>query len=151
MSPIIVGDGQAAPDASTVDGAILARLGNVPYLNVYDGYVFDSDGSANTISAPLPYVVYYTTPGFPTNPRLGGSVGQRAREVQVSFVGSTREQAMWAAAKAEGALDQARVTVNGRSLLIRRTDDNPFVRRDDMWTRPDGGPLFFGALRFVVA
>lgn len=134
---------------SQVDAAVLALL-RATILNVHDGHVTDSDESTKTISALLPYVVYYSTPGFPINARLGGTRG-RAQEFQVSYVGKTREQAVWAGEKAEAALDRKRVTVGGLSRIVRRTDDNLYVRRDDTWTRTDGGPLFFGALRFVVA
>lgn len=134
--------------SAEVDTAVLALLrGTV--LNVHDGYVTDSDEDAKTISAPLPYVVFYPTPGRPVNPRIGGTRG-RGHEFQVSYVGGTREQAVWAQGKAEAALDGVSITVGGRPRQIRRTADNPYLGRDDTWTRPGGGPLFYGALRFYV-
>lgn len=131
-----------------VDDAVLALL-EATGLNVHDGWVKDSDGIKKTISAPLPYVVFYTTPGYPVNPRTGGRAG-REHEFQVSCVGITREQAVWAQEQVEAALDGVGIVVAGQSRQITRTDDNQTVGRDDTWTRPDGGPLFFGPLRFTV-
>lgn len=135
--------------SSAVDTAVLALLRAVPNLNVWDGDVGDADEQEKTISAPLPYVVLYSTPGRPTNGRLGARRG-RAAEFQVTFVGKTREQAKWAAEKVDAALDNAHITIAGRGRQIRRSDDISYVRRDDVWTRPDGGPLFTGPLRYVV-
>jgi hypothetical protein len=134
--------------SSEVDAAVLALLRST-VLHVYDGYVTDSDDSAKTISAPLPYVVFYPTPGRPVNSRASGTSG-REYEFQVSYVGMTREQAVWAQERAEAALDGVSITVAGKPRQITRTPDNQFVGRDDTWTRPDGGPLFYGALRFTV-
>ena len=134
--------------SSEADDAILALL-EAGSVKTYDSYVTDSDNVAKTISAPLPYLVYYTSPGYPINPRMAPTK-RRAQEFQITYVGKTREQAVWAADKAEAALAGARITIGGRSRLIRRTDDYQFVRRDDTWNRPDGGPLFTGVLRFVV-
>ena len=35
--------------------------------------------------------------------------------------------------------------------LIRRTEDNAFLRRDDTWTRPGGAPLFTDSRRYHIA
>lgn len=134
--------------SSEVDAGVLALLKGSG-MNYYDGWVTDSDESAKTISAPLPYAVYYSTPGRPVNGRPGGRSG-REYEFQVSYVGMTREQAVWAQEKIEATLDGVSITVAGRSRTIARTPDNQFIGRDDTWTRPDGRPLFYGALRFTV-
>lgn len=135
--------------AREADAAALALL-QTTGVTVHDGYVNDSDESTKTVSAPTPYHVYYGTPGYPINPRLGGTSG-RAQEFQVTSVGTTREQAAWAGDKAEGVLDGKRVTVGGQERRITRTDDNAFTRRDDTWSRPDGGPLFMDVRRYVLA
>lgn len=135
--------------SATADTAILALL-DATVLNVWDGYVKDSDEDAKVVSAALPYVVFYSTPGYDINPRLSGAVLIRAVDFQINFVGSTREQAKWASEKARDALNRKRVTLAGKSRLIRRTDDNLFIQRDDTWTRPGGAPLFFGVDRYVV-
>lgn len=145
--------------SSEVDDAVLALLkadaaalkADDPkvILGVYDAYVTDSDDKAKTISAPLPYLVFYPTPGRPVNVRASG-VSSREYEFQVSYVGKSREQAVWAQEEAERALDGVSITVAGKPRQITRTDDNQYVGRDDTWTRPDGGPLFYGALRFTV-
>lgn len=141
--------------SSEVDAAVLALLRSVAadlkaadstaYLGVFDGWVTDSDGVAKTISAPLPYAVYYGSTTAPINPRIGGSGDNRSNDVRISCVGRTREQADWAADKVEKTLHEARV---GRRQM--RLDERTRPSRDDSWTRPDGGPLFYGALRFTV-
>lgn len=130
----------------TASDDILAILDAVPNLNVYDGYV-DADETEKVISVPLPYVVYYSSPGYDDDERFTGNVYRRVHEFQLTGVGSTREQAQW-------ALDKARAVLNRKKLdgsQIRRSDDNQFVRRDDDYTRPGGGPLFFGVDRYGVA
>lgn len=133
----------------SVDSEVLAILRDsleAPGLvDVHDGYVKDSDGNAKTISAPLPYALYFGKSANPINPRVGGSGSNRANDVRVTCVGSTREQADWAADKAEAALHEALVI--GRQM---RLDERTRPTRDDTWTRPDGGPLFSVALIFGV-
>lgn len=132
----------------TVLAAIEAAAAGL--FDVFDGYVKDSDENRHTISAPLPYVVYFGTPGYPINRRLGGRSG-RAVEFQVTAVGRTAEQARWAGQKVEDHLDGLAVTVDGRRCRIRRDElDNAFTSRDDTWTRPDGGPLFNDFRRYVI-
>ena len=130
----------------STDSDLLALLEAVPNLNVHDGYV-DADETEKVISVPLPYVVFYSTPGYDNNERQCGGVGGRVVEFQITGVGGTREQAKW-------ALDQARTALSRKRLngsLIRRFDDNQFVRRDDDYTRPSGDPLFYGVDRYGVA
>jgi hypothetical protein len=137
--------------SSEVDTAVLQILNDSP-LNVWDGDVGDSDPTDMIITAELPYVVFYSTPGYPNEAsrRVGGVVRGRAVEFQINGAGETREQAKWALERAEELLDGAVIDVGGRKRRIRRTDDNLFVRKDPTWTRPGGEPLFFGVSRFVT-
>lgn len=134
---------------SAADDAVLTIL-RANLARVHDGHVTDSDDDEKTISAPLPYVVYFTTPGYPIGGRLGTVPRGRVQEFQVTGVGSTREQAMWAGDRAEAALDGTLVTVDGRNRRVRRDTDNPIVWRDPTWTRPDGGPLFNDVRRYTI-
>lgn len=129
---------------SAVDDEVLTLL-RAALTNVHDGHVKDSDGDAKTISAPLPYAIYYGKTATPIHPRVGGSGANRGNDVRVTCVGSTREQADWAADKVEAALHEAVVT--GRQM---RLDERVRPVRDDTWTRPDGGPLFSVALVLSV-
>lgn len=134
------------------DNVVLTLLRALsPGLNVHDGHVTDSDGVAKTISAPLPYVVFYgasddDSPGD----SLAGTSGARLTGFQLTFVGETREQAMLAGERALAALNRKMVTFAAGARFVRRTDDSLAVRRDDTWTRPGGQPLFFGADRYTV-
>lgn len=121
-------------------------------LGVHDSHVADSDDSEKTISAPLPYLVFFTTPGYPINPRMSGRRG-RAVEFTINAVGISRSQAKWAGDRAEAVLDRKRlVLIEGRpGRLLRRTDDNAYLRRDDTWTRPGGKPLFTDTRRYHIA
>lgn len=138
--------------SNAADAAVLALLRAVAGLNVHDGYVTDSDENEHTISAPLPYVVLYSMSPVPEGESrsLVGSAGADELEWQISGVGSTREQAKWALAKARAALADKRLTALPQKPVVRQTDDRFMVRRDDTWTRPGGGPLFFGADRYAA-
>lgn len=129
---------------SDIDAALLALLRGA-LANVHDGQVTDSDNDAKTISAPLPYALYFGLSSFPVNARLGGS-RDKGYDVAVNCVGMTREQADWAADKVEAALSNARIS---RSRLVT-LDERVRPRRDDTWSRPDGGSLFSASLRFTV-
>ena len=128
----------------TTDADILTLLAGAD-LNVHDGYI-NADETTKVISVSLPYVVFYSTPGYDNDLRFFGA-GGRVVEFQVTGVGATREQAKWALDKARDALNRQRL--NGS--VIRRSDDNAMVRRDDDYTRPGGGPLFYGVDRYGVA
>lgn len=118
---------------------------------LFDGHVVDSDGELKTISAPLPYLVFYSTPGLPVRPRAGRTSTMRMVEFQITAVGIDRWQAKQAAARAEGLLDGMTIDPTGdRPRKVRRTGDNLYVARDDTWMRPDGGPLFFCPTRYVA-
>lgn len=134
------------------DAAILDALAAVPNLRVFDGYVTDSDEAEKTISAPLPYVVYYTLTDENVGDTLGAvTVGARLHGFQINYVGATAEQARAVRDRVRGALDRAWVTMPAGDRLVRRDDDDSqAIRRDDAWTRPDGGPLFYGVDRYRV-
>lgn len=113
---------------------------------VYDGYV-DVDETAKVINVPLPYLVFYSTPGYDNDERFCGDVGGRVVEFTITGVGQDRNQAKW-------VLDQARTMLNRKRLngnLIKRSGDNQAVRREDTFTRPDGEPLFYGIDQYGVA
>lgn len=128
--------------------AILALLEVVAGLDVHDSDVQDADDNEKTISAPTPYAVFYTAPDYPEGRSLAGPAGVGIQDFQVNFVGETREQAEWACEKSRAALDDKRLPDGG---VIRRGTANLTIRRDDVWTRPDGGPLFYGVDRYSVA
>lgn len=130
---------------NATDTSILGLLTDAG-LNVHDGFI-KVDETEKVISAALPYVVFYSSPGYDNDKRLGDGIGGRVVEFQVTGVGATREQAKWALDKARDALNKKRL--NGSA--IRRYDDNQYVRRDDDYTRPGGGPLFYGVDRYGVA
>ena len=113
---------------------------------VYDGYV-DADETAKVIAVPLPYVVFYSTPGYDNDARQSGQVAGRVVEFQITGIGGTREQAKWVLDKARTALSRKRLNGN----LIKRDDANLPVRRDDDYTQPGGAPLFYGVDRYSVA
>jgi len=134
----------------TTDDALLALLrGALPATDVHDGYV-DADEAAKVIAVHLPYVVFYAGLGDDIDERLGGRNGGTVTDFQTTYVGSTREQARWAREKARTALSRKRVTVDGReSGLIKRVASS-VIRRDDDFTRPGGGPLFYGVDQYEV-
>ena len=116
---------------------------------LYDGHVIDSDAADMTISAPLPYLVFFTSPGLPVRPRAGRGSTMRTVEFQITGVGDARWQASWAGDLAERLLDARVVTPAGdRPRRITRTRDNTYMGRDDTWTRPGGEPLFIDVRRY---
>jgi hypothetical protein len=119
---------------------------------LYDGRVEDADEKNKTISAPLPYLVFHATPGRPVRPRLGRGSTMREGEFQITAVGSDRLQAKWASELAEGLLDETVIVTapGARPRRIRRTDEDPYVTKDEAWTRPDGRPLFLVATRYAA-
>lgn len=128
------------------DDALLALLRAVPNLNVHDGFV-PADETDKVISVPLPYVVFYSTTGYDNDARQCGDVAGRVVEFQLTGVGGDRQQAKAALEKARGALSRKRLD----GSLIRHSDDNQPVRRDDDYTRPGNKPLFYGVDRYAVA
>jgi hypothetical protein len=135
-------------DADTILDALRA----VASLDVYDGHVGDSDGERMTIAAPLPYVVFYSLTRMPLGVSLAGtSQDSRIRSFQITYVGETREQAELVSIDTRAVLAEHVLDFGDRHALVRLTDDSLDARRDDTWTRPDGGPLFAGADRYDVA
>lgn len=134
------------------DNTVLALLRALnPPLDVYDGHVTDSDGVTMTISAPLPYVVFWggyddDAPGD----SLAGTSGAHLTDFRITAVGDSREQAKLAAERAKAALNRVRVTFSAGSRFVRCTDNSGGVTRDDTWTRPGGAPLFSGIDQYEV-
>ena len=137
--------------SADVDTAVLAllraALTGYDTDRVHDGEVRGADWPERVISAPLPYVIFFTTPGYPTNPRMCGRRGL-AVEFTINSVGSTRAQAKFMGQRSQDAIDGKRI-LNARR--IARTETNVPVRRDDEWTRPDGGPLFIDTRTYSIA
>lgn len=133
------------------EAAILAVLEAVPNLRVFDGHVTDSDESAKTISAPLPYVVFHRLDDDETvGDDLAGGYGARIQDFQVTYVGLTPEQAAAVRDRQRSALNRQWITMPAGQRLVRRSDDSFPISRDDTWSRPDGAPLFYGADRYTV-
>jgi hypothetical protein len=128
------------------DAELLALLRAIPNLNVYDGSV-PVDETKKVISVPLPYIVFWSSPGYDNDERHDGRVAGRVVEFQLTGVGGTREQAKWVLEKARSNISRKRL---GKGL-IRRSDDNQTVRRDDDYNRPGNLPLFYGVERYAVA
>lgn len=136
---------------SADDAVVLAALDAVANLNIYDGYVTDSNPTDNVITAPLPYVVLYRF-GDDAEPgdSIAGTSGAHLSRFQVTAVGETAEQARWAAEKARTALDRKYLTFATGPRFVRHDGTSLAVVRDDTWTRPGGAPLFSGVDRYAV-
>lgn len=128
---------------------VIAILEAVPYLNVHDGHVTDSDGDTKTVSAPLPYVVLQGRVTEPVEPSLTGVSTTRIAGFDVRFTGRDRTQAEWAADKARTALRDARLTSVAGAPIVRWLETIE-PADDPTWNRPDGGPLFVGTERFQL-
>lgn len=113
---------------------------------VYWGYL-KPDEAAKVIDVPLPYIVYNSSPGYDNDERLCGGVGGRVLQFDLKGVGSSERQAKWVLDEARKVLDRKRLG----TALIKRSDDNDRVRREDEYTMPGGMPLFFGTDRYGVA
>ncbi|MDR6117271.1 hypothetical protein QE370_000455 [Aeromicrobium sp. SORGH_AS981] len=127
------------------DADVLALLRDVPHLNVHDGQV-DVDETNKVILVELPYVVFWSTSSRDRVVGFSGGARGRVEQFQLTGVGETREQA-------KAVLEKARAVLNRRRIaggLCKRDDDNPSVRRDDIYTRPGGGPVFYGADRYTL-
>lgn len=126
---------------------VLAPFGKPGGINaIYDGYVV-ADETAKVISVPLPYVVFYSPPGYDRDERQGGQVGGRVLRFTITGVGQDRTQAKFVLDKARAVLSRKFL---GSNLIIRDDDDQP-VRREDTYTRPGNLPLFYGIDRYSVA
>jgi hypothetical protein len=130
-----------------VDAAVLAKL-TATGLTVHDGRV-ETDDTGKVVLSPLPYVVFYSSLGRDGARRQGGNA-RRLVPFRLVFVGATREQAKWTGEKADAALTDRVVTVDGREHIVERFDNSGEVRRDDDVVRPDGGPLFYGSDQYGI-
>ena len=134
-------------DASSVLVYIDEEAGDPGVPNaVYWGHI-DVDEAEKVINVPLPYLVFNTSPGYDNNERYCGDVGGRVLEFDLKGVGVSERQAKW-------ILDEGRKMLNRKRLngsLIKRSDDNLNVRRDDDFTSSGGGPVFYGVDRYAVA
>lgn len=146
------------------DEAILALLDASPVLFLFDtaeggvgeaGSVYDGsvevDKAAKVISVPLPYIAYFSSLGYDHDERLGGRVGGRVKQFQLTGVGQTREQAGWVLERGREALSRKRPMVNSQPAGLILLRDSMQVRRDDEYTRPGGKPLFYGVEQYEVA
>jgi hypothetical protein len=130
----------------STDDDVLAMLRAVPNLTVYDGSI-DVDETEKVIKVDLPYVMFWSTPGYDNDVRQSGGVAGQVDEFQLTGVGEDRAQAKAVLQRARDAISRKRV---GKGL-IRRSLDNQPVRRDDDYTRPGGDPIFSGVDRYAVA
>lgn len=128
------------------DDAVLELLRAVPNLTVYDGSV-DVDETQKVILVELPYVVFWSTTPRDNGPRFSGRVTGGVTNFQLTGVGEDRRQT-------KAVLDRAQVAISRKRVggsLIKHSDDNQPVRRDDDYTRPGGEPIFTGVDRYSVA
>lgn len=134
-------------DASTTLVYVDQETGDEPVINaVYWGYI-DVDETAKVIDLPLPYIVFNSSPGYDRDGRYCGQVGGRVLEFQLKGVGESEKQVAWVLNEGRKMLSRKRLD----KALIRRSDDNLEWRRDDDFTRPGGGPIFYGVDRYGVA
>lgn len=130
--------------------AVVARLKTPTNLNVHVGRVTDSDDSAKTISAPLPYVRINAGVGFNTSERLGGRGGGALR-FTIGISGITEDQTRAVARAVRGWMNGATLTVDGKTRRVWLDDlEETFIRVDEVWSRPDGGPIYYGLDRYFV-
>lgn len=103
--------------------AVLGLLRAVPNLTVYDGRVPD---------APVtPYVVVYSSAGTAGRESLVPVSDALALPFQVTSVGKSTREALWAAERSRAALLDVVPTVSGRRLQPIAQDSSSPVRRDD--------------------
>lgn len=138
-------------DLDPVDAAVTTLLRSPGNLNIHVGNVADSDGAAQTIGAPLPYVLYSSSLPFGPNLRLGG-VRPDTTSFTVSYVHSTLEGCKAVAMAVRGLLSGVNVVVADKRRRIRLDDprESVTVARDAVWTRPGGAPLFVAVDRYNV-
>ncbi len=133
----------------TAHSAVLAALEAVPNLNVYDGFV-EVDETEKIVRVTLPYVVLRSGLGRDIDERQGGKPGGTAVPFQVEYVGETPEQTREAGRRARAVLSRKRVSVSGRQSGLMHIVDTDQVRREDVYTRPGGEPLFRGVDQYEV-
>ncbi|HET7386566.1 MAG TPA: hypothetical protein VFJ19_07895 [Nocardioidaceae bacterium] len=136
-----------------VDAAVVALLDSPDNLHVHVGAVGDSDDSAKTISAPLPYALYSSALPYQPGPqRLGRGYRPDVSDFTVTATHSSLDGCKAVAAAVRGLLNGHALTVDGKTCRIRLSDpDEPvIVSKDPTWTRPGGLPLFFAVDRYYV-
>lgn len=132
------------------DIAITALLRDIENIDLHVGHVTDSDDSAKTVSAPVPYLLYSSGVGYASR-RAGGWAG-RTVPFTVTYTHGTFYGAKAVALATRDYLDGATVTIDGRVRRIRLQDpdENVVVEHDREWSRPGGEALYFGMDRFWV-
>lgn len=109
-----------------VDASLSALRGD-PALTVYDAAVPDLPD----VVPDLPYVVLYADLGTLSVEDLRGRHTRLDVTLQTTAVGSTREQAQWAAQRARDRLvDQVLIVAGWDSYPVEHEGSQP-VRRDD--------------------
>lgn len=103
------------------------------------------------IKIPTPYAVMYPSVGDDDNPRLSGHRTRLSVFWEITYVGITMEQTVWAGEQIHFALKDRRITLPGHQTWLCRLQESQRVRRDDESTRPDGKPLFFGRSTFAAS
>lgn len=136
-----------------IDDALLALL-ETTGLDVNDGVV-DADNDGNTVTLPVPYLVYTSSLGddrFEENTRLSGDRGRLSVFFSVMYVGSTREQAKAAGERVRAAFRRQRVSGAGigKSWLIV-LEESQRIRRADDAISPTDRPLFYGVDNYAVS
>ncbi len=87
--------------------------------------------------AAAPFVVVYPSPGLSVAEALGDPIRDLVTSFQLTCVGTTAEQALWASDKARGAINRVTPTITGRDCWPIWSDDPPQpVRRDDAVNPP---------------
>lgn len=151
-----------------VDDAILAFLrsddviaGNSPVdddnRNVYDGQLVPPrppGAPPQVVTFELPYLVYMSSVGADDNPRLAGRRVRRSVFFQLTYVGTSREQAKWLGERARDLLEFHRLEVEGyppdKQWKVR-CEESQRVWRDDDAVQPDGAPLYYGVDQYAVS
>jgi hypothetical protein len=103
------------------------------------------------IEVPTPYGVMYPSVGDDDNRRLSGHKARLSVFWEITYVGITMEQTIWAGEQIVFALKDRRITLAGHKTWLVGLQESQRVRRDDESTRPDGKPLFFGRSTFAAS
>lgn len=117
------------------------------------------DPDVRVITVEFPYTVLYSNLGddnpFRHTSRLSGRASRRSVFFQVTSVGTTVDQAKWAAERQRRALSGKRLVVDvwdedtgeptGEKLQtgLVNVSESQRVRRDDTATDPEGKPVFY--------
>lgn len=136
------------------DETILALLEPLPFVT-HDGLLDPpEDGDSKVVTYPLPYAVYYSSIGSDdsrTLPRLIARPTMRSSLIQLTYVGTDRNQAKWAGEQIRSLLSGQRITVPGYRSWLCSHEESQRIRRDDDAVRPDGSPLYYGVDIYTLA